>query len=444
MNIRRVILIQPYRDGVIFGKAHGSPYTLMRLASLVPEELPVEIWDENLSGIDYANLDPHDLVGITSMTYTIGRAEKIARAVRQRGATVVVGGVHATIMPEHVMQFADVTSVGEGYRSWVRIIHDAANDTLKPFYRDEEWVSLKGVAPLSNRVIRMVDENRRYWMPNLEITRGCPRNCDFCTAIRVSGKIMRHRPVDEVIEEIERRGIRRFAVTDDNFGLNFHTAPAYLEELFKKMERLPLNGWIAQGELIVAQHPDLLRLARRAHLDKVLIGFESINPGNRRSLGGKTQSQAQQITDVVRRLHAAGVGVAGLFVTGFDHDTTESYKLMWDFLRDSELDSVGITILTPFPETPFRRQVIDEGRLLDVPWNYYDTAHITFVPKQMTIAEMQQGYDRLTRRVYSHAQIARRGLRQWRRYPINLAHRKFFGTFSTDYNFRRIYVGTYI
>lgn len=444
MNIRRVILIQPYRDGIILGKAHGSPYTLMRLASLVPEDLPVEIWDENLGAVDYASLNPHDLVGITSMTYTIERAERIARAVRQRGATVVVGGVHATIMPEHVAPFADVTSVGEGYRSWVQIIHDAANDTLKPFYRDEDWVSLKGVAPLSDRVIRMVDENRRYWMPNLEITRGCPRNCDFCTAIRVSGKIMRHRPVDEVIEEIERRGIRRFAVTDDNFGLNFHTSPAYLEELFKKMERLPLNGWIAQGELIVAQHPELLRLARRAHLDKVLIGFESINPGNRRSLGGKTLSQPQQITDVVRRLHEAGVGVAGLFVTGFDHDTTETYELMWEFLRHSELDSVGMTILTPFPETPFRQQVIDEGRLLDVPWGYYDTAHITYIPKLMSIAEMQQGYDWLTHKVYSHAQIARRGLRQWRRYPINVAHRKFFGTFSTDYNFRRIYVGNYI
>lgn len=441
MDIRRIVLIQPYRDGRLFGRARGSPYTLMRLASLVPETIPVEIWDENLAPVDYQSIGPNDLVGITSMTFTIDRTEEITRALRRQGATVVVGGTHSTLMPDHAAQFADVVSVGEGYRTWVQIIHDAANDTLKPIYRDEQWSTLKDVAPLTDRVIKMVNERGDYWTPYLEITRGCPRDCDFCTAIRVSGRIMRHRPVDEVIEEIQRRGLRRFGVTDDNFGLNFRTAPEYLEELFKKMEKLSLNSWTAQGELIVANYPDLLKLARRAHLDKIFIGFESINADNRSSLGGKAKAQAEQIHEVVRRCHEAGVGVVGLFVTGFDHDTPSTYQAMWEFLRDSELDGVSLTILTPFPETPFRRQIIEEGRLLDVPWSYYDTAHITYRPKLMTVAEMQQAYDWLVRKAYSPYQIARRGFSSWRRYPITVAHRKFFGAFSTDYGFRRTYIG---
>ncbi|MDQ4076310.1 MAG: B12-binding domain-containing radical SAM protein [Chloroflexota bacterium] len=443
MDIRRVVLIQPYRDGRLFGKARGIPYTLMRLASIVPEEIPVEIWDENLEPLDFAGLNQHDLVGITTMTFTADRAHEISEACRSQGATTVVGGTHATLMPEHVAEFADVVAVGEGFRTWEQIIDDFINGTLQPMYRDEVWRSLQGVEPLTDRVINMVDEHRDYWTPYLEITRGCPRNCDFCTAIRVSGRIMRHRPVDEVIEEIERRGIKRFGVTDDNFGLNFRTAPEYLEELFKKMAKLPLDSWTAQGEQIVAEYPDLLRLAREAHLDKIFIGFESINPDNRGSLGGKTKAQATQIKEVVRKIHDAGVGVVGLFVTGFDHDTPATYEAMWDFLKETELDGISMTILTPFPETPFRQVCEEEGRLLNVPWKYYDTAHITYKPKLMTVDEMQGAYDWLVRKIYSPWQIARRGLHSLRRYPLREARRKAFGSFSTDYGFRKTYIEGY-
>ncbi|MDQ7029045.1 MAG: DUF4070 domain-containing protein [Ardenticatenia bacterium] len=185
--------------------------------------------------------------------------------------------------------------------------------------------------------------------------------------------------------------------------------------------------------------PGALRLARRAHLDKFFIGFESVNPGNRRELGGKSRGQAEQIRDVVRKIHEAGISVVGLFVLGFDHDTIETFHAMWNFIRTSELDSVSITVLTPFPSTPFRSLLEQEGRLLDVPWRYYDTAHVTFIPKQMTVEELRQAYDWLCRRVYSPSQIARRGLRSLRRHPVTRAYKKAFGAFSTDYGYRRAY-----
>lgn len=425
------------------GKARGIPYTLMRLASIVPEEIPVEIWDENLEPIDFSGLGPHDLVGVTTMTFTADRTREICERIRLQGATSVVGGTHATLMPEQVAEYADVVAAGEGFRTWLDIIHDFANDTLKPIYTDVEWRTLQGVEPLTDRVINMVNEHRDYWTPYLEITRGCPRNCDFCTAIRVSGRVMRHRPVDEVIEEIQRRGIRRFGVTDDNFGLNFRTAPDYMEELFKKMKPLKLDSWTVQGEQIVSEYPELLRLGREANLDKIFIGFESINPDNKGSLGGKTKAHAEKIRECVRKIHAQGVGVVGLFVTGFDHDTPATYEAMWQFLKDTELDGISMTILTPFPQTPFRQLCEEEGRLLDVPWKYYDTAHITYRPKLMTVDEMQNAYDWLVRKIYSPWQIARRGFGSLRRYPIKVAHRKAFGSFSTDYGFRKTYVEGY-
>lgn len=440
--MRRIVLIRPKRDGRIFGKAPGSPYTLMRLASLVPDEIPVEIWDENLNDLPLDTLKEGDLVGITAMTVTIERAEQIARRAMKQGAGVVVGGVHATLMPDHTATFAHSVMVGEGYFTWQQLIQDFAAEGvkgMKPVYEDETWADLTGLATISDRVIQMVDEQKNYWTPYLEITRGCPRNCSFCTAIRVSGRRMRLRPVDEVVDEIERRGIKRFFLTDDNFGLNFTTDPEYCAQLFEALAKLDLHGWTCQSEMSVAQHPELLDMSVAAHLDKHFIGFESVNPDNRSSLGGKSKGVASSAEEAIRIIRSHGVGVVGLFVMGFDEDTPDTFQAMWDFIRRSELDSISTTMLTPYPGTPFREVVERENRLLDVPWSHYDTAHVTFIPKNFTVEELRSAYDWLCRKTYSPTQIARRGVRSVMRYPISQASKKLFGSFSTDYGYRRTY-----
>jgi len=414
----------------------------MRLASLVPNEIPVEIWDENVRDLQIDTLGEGDLVGITSMTVTIDRAESIARRVMKQGAGVVMGGVHATLMPDHTQTFANSIMVGEGYFTWQRLIQDFAADGIKgmqPVYLDETWADLEGLASISDRVIQMVDEKNNYWTPYLEITRGCPRNCSFCTAIRVSGRKMRLRPIDEVVDEIQRRGIKRWFLTDDNFGLNFSTDPEYCANLFEALAKLDLQGWTCQSEMSIAKFPELLEMSVAAHLDKHFIGFESVNPDNRSSLGGKSKGVATQAKDAIRTIRGHGVGVVGLFVMGFDEDTPATFQTMWDFIRNSELDSVSTTVITPYPGTPFRTQVEAENRLLDVPWTHYDTCHVTFHPKNFTVDELRGAYDWLCRKIYSPTQIARRGLRSLSRYPLAQASKKAFGSFSTDYGYRRTY-----
>ncbi len=437
MALRKVYLVQPRRDGLVLGKGTMAPYTLMRLASLVPEEIPVEIVDEDLRPVPFTAMGPGDLVGITAKTLQIDRARWIARQAQARGATVVVGGTHATLAPDEVARWADSVAVGEGYRTWPQMIADFDRGQLQSRYVDEAWTDLDDLKPLSDRVLRQVDENRRYWTPYLEITRGCPRNCTFCTAIRVSGRVMRLRPVEQVIEEIERRRIRRFFLTDDNFGLNFRLNPGYMEALFRALRKLPLDGWTCQAEQMVADYPDLLKLAREAHLDKFFIGFESANPENRRELGGKAKGNIERYRQVIERVHAAGIGVVGLFVFGFDADPPEIFQSTYDFIRTSGLDGVSITILTPYVGTPQRAVWEAQGRLIPgVPWSLYDTNHVTYYPARMTVEQLARGYDWLSRKLYGYAGIAYRGLRQLRRYPLRDWPRKAFNSFSTDFGYR--------
>ena len=442
MQLRKVVLIHPGREGRIFGKATGSPYTLMRLASLVPEDISVEIWDENWEPLErkFHELGPNDLVGITSKTLAVERAREFAEMAHDAGVrVVVVGGVHATLMPEDVQPWADVVVTGEAYRTWPQLIQDFIDDSLKPRYDDTEWASLKNVAPISDRVIEMMNENRRYWTPMLEITRGCPRGCSFCTAIRVSGKKIRYRPIDEVVDEIKRRRLQRFFLTDDNFGLPFTTNPQYIEDLFKELAKLPLHGWTAQVEMSVAKRPDLLRLARKAHMDKMFIGFESINPANRKELGGKSNGVAEDDLKAVEAIHEAGLGVVGLFVFGFDEDTPQTIFDTWDFIKNSSLDSVSMTVLTPYPGTPFREVLIQEGRLMDKPWRFYDTAHLVYYPKRMSVEEFEKAYDYVCRKAYRYPAILRRGLGSLKRHALREWPSKFMGSFGTDYGYRLTY-----
>ena len=439
MAVQRTILIQPRRDGRFWGRGTSQPYTLMRLASLVPPEIPVEIWDEDLMELPIQGLGPGDLVGISAKTLLIDRAKMLAQRIRRQGATVVIGGAHATLVPDEVEAWADAIAVGEGYRTWPQIIEDAGNGTLQKRYVDEAWAPLdSGVALLQDRVLRQVDEHRNYWTPYLEITRGCPRNCTFCTAIRVSGRKMRLRPVEEVVEEIERRKLKRFFLTDDNFGLNFRLHPDYMEELLRALAKLPLQGWTCQAEQMVAEHPEMLDLARAAHLDKFFIGFESVNPGNRRELGGKGQGDARQYRGAIERIHEHGIGVVGLFVFGFDGDTLDTFQATWDFIRSSELDSASATILTPYPGTEQRRELLQAGRIIPHDtWERYDTNHVTFLPAQMSVDELAGAYDRLCRQLYHPAQIWRRGFRAWRRHPLSRARARLVSSFSTDIGYRR-------
>jgi hypothetical protein len=183
-----------------------------------------------------------------------------------------------------------------------------------------------------------------------------------------------------------------------------------------------------------------LALGCRAHLDKLLLGFESINPENRKSLGGKAKGLTGDYRRAIQTIHLCRLGVVGLFVFGFDHDTPQTLIDTWDFVRSSELDGLSMTCLTPYPGTPFRTQLVAEGRLLaDRSWRHYDTAHVTYQPKLMTVLEMERIYDWFCGQAYGIPSMARRDLRTLGRYPVKDMPRKLFGSFSTDFGYRKTY-----
>ena len=116
LELRKIVLIQPGREGKIFGKAPAAPYTLMRLASLVPDDVDVEIWHHDWEPLEpkLRTLGKHDLVGITAKSLEIEQVQRFTQIAHEAGVqAVVVGGSHATLMPEDVTPWADVVVTGE-------------------------------------------------------------------------------------------------------------------------------------------------------------------------------------------------------------------------------------------------------------------------------------------------------------------------------------------
>src|SRR4030043_82844 len=212
------------------------------LAALSPADVEIYFTDDLLTPIDLEkDLKEVDLVGITVLSKTALRAYKIADAYRKKGIPVVLGGIHPTALPEEAKEHADSVVLGEAEEIWPHLIEDARTGNLKPFYRQEGYTELSRI-PMPRRDILP----RRGYLPLdvVQVSRGCPFRCEFCTVQKFFGEAYRFRPISDVVDEVRRLPHRWMTFNDDNIIGN----PSYSKELLKAL--IPLKKkWFGQASL---------------------------------------------------------------------------------------------------------------------------------------------------------------------------------------------------
>jgi len=401
----KILLLSPkgplYRNkGGIFKKSlRYQPLTLTTLAALVPEDLDVklELVDEGIC--DAPQKTDADLVAMTVITGTAGRAYELAERYRQQGKTVVLGGPHVTLMPEEAQQHADAICIGYAEQAWPQLLRDFNRGALQICYRQGEDLSLENM-PFAKRELL----DKRYFLTQavFEATRSCLHDCEFCVAPSAWGRKQYQKPVEWVIEDIKRVGEKKILFVD----LNLISNVAYAKELFTQL--IPLNvHWYGLSTVLIAHDPQLMELMARSGCKGLLLGLETVSRDNL-SKTRKPFNASVDYKSLINSLHALGISIQGCFVFGLDHDSPDVFSETVEFAIDAGVDLPRFAVLTPFPGTPLYQRLAAEGRILTRDWELYDGQHVVFQPKNMSVSQLLQGHERAWKQVYAWSAIARR------------------------------------
>ena len=414
---RHALLINPFypKDRhASFGKHVLTPtLALTSIAGATPPEWNVAYWDENLlQGPPPVRPFP-EVVGISVHLTFAKRAYEIACWYRERGAKVVLGGLHVLSCPDEAAPHADALSLADGVQTWPEILHDVAAGCLKPKYFGdyrrpyrEDPSPRRGILPRSDFLTTT----------SLIATRGCHNRCGFCY-LSTKGLHMPYlvRDVEQILDEFNADDQPYAVFVDNNLG----SRPDYLRRLCRALAPLK-KIWSAAVSIDVTDDPDLVREMALAGCTGVFVGFESLSNENIVA-SHKKSPRTEDYGRRVEILHRNGVQVNGSFVLGFDHDRADVFENTVNWIERNRLECATFHILTPYPGTPLFEEMEGDGRLIHKDWELYDTGHVVFQPKQMTPEQLAAGYAWCYRRLFSHRSIWRRRPRDWRSVPPYLA-----------------------
>jgi len=415
---------------VSFGIGVITPRWLYVLAAATPDSYGTPlIVDETLEPIDFSTIKTGDVVGIGIHTGNALRGYEVGTAARRAGATVIYGGIHATLYPDeaHDLGGAHAVVTGDGDFVWPGVLRDALSGTLQRMYTGGR---VEGREFLAARW-SLLPEGRYMWA-SVQTVRGCPKHCSFCSVWRTDGQRPRQRPYDQVVQEIvelRRRGFRFIALADDNFypvtledlrmaaRRGDRTQLQRLEQLrsdrFALMEQLAQlpddTVFFTQITMEAAEDPEFLQFMKRAHIKGALVGVESVTKEGLKSIYKNFNESGDSLVKRLRSFREHGIHVLGSFIFGLPGDQLDSFDATLKVAEEADLTFAQFVMLTPFPGTldfaAWEKSLgEDPERIGGIPLNRHwlipqaqrpkiYTAHPTMTPEQIR-AGTQEVWDR--------------------------------------------------
>ncbi len=367
--------------------------SLASLAAVTPAQFDIAIVDLLRERLFFD--EDVDLVGITASTPRINAAYALADRYRARGVKVVIGGHHATALPEEALEHADAVVCGEGESAWQRICEDLLGNPSRVGGIYREPAPDPTTLPQPRIDLMKIERYNPYTFPVIA-SRGCPEACSFCFAKRMTNGY-RTYPIAHVIEQVRRRPafVKSMYFVDDNLAGDLD----YTRELFRELAKYKVP-FVMQVRHEFSADPENLRMARAAGCVAISSGYESINQATLANVGKR--ALAEQYGAQIDAIFDEGILPSGNWVFGFDWDTPSIFEETLDFILGSKLLHCAITSEIPFPGTPSFRRYEREGRIASRNYDDYTGGDGVVVrPKQMTTAQLRDGIRWLALQYYS-------------------------------------------
>ncbi len=384
---------------------NGMGAALPTIAGLTPGIHEISIIDENFEEIDFDS--PVDIVGITAMTQQANRGYEVAGEFIKRGRYVVMGGIHASVMPDEVLHHANSVFVGEADNSWPAFINDYINGSPKRMYSQSEY----GPVQMNRIPVPRYDLVAKYKFPIIWIqtTRGCPYDCEFCAASRIYGFTYKNKDEDQIINEIkEVRKYWKFSqigFADDNMFVN----RKFSINLLRRFSELNFS-WLAQTDISVAEDTEFIRQLRESGCRILFIGLESVSKKNLAGINKnkwkeKKYDNYAKYIDIIQK---KGIGVYGSFIIGFEEDDHTTADALINFINENNIMGTQVTILTPFPGSRLRNRLEENNRIVTHDWDYYTGWNSVVRHDNFTAEELEQSLLTIYKNIYNYDSFMRK------------------------------------
>jgi len=389
-------------EGAYVDEARMEPLQLGVLAALTPKDIEVVMYDDRMEDVPFD--EKTDLVAITVETYTAKRSYEISKEYQKRGVAVVLGGMHPTLIPQEASQYADSIVIGDAETVWKDIIFDMKEGKLKKVYKGEFGEPQPGVF-----TDRDIFKGKGYLPLSLiQFTRGCKYNCQFCASSVYFKQKQYCRKIADVVAEIKAHKLKLVFFVDDNIVANKERA----KRLFKALIPLKIK-WVSQASIDMTEDLELMELMKQSGCLGNVIGFESINIDNLRSVSKVPNIRGfniyQEQIEILRKYNQQ---TWAAFTLGHEYDTVDTVKRVSEFAIKNKFAFAAFNILMPYPNTPLYDKLKSEGRLLyNGKWwldDSYRFNYTPFKPKSMTAKQLTEAAYQARKKFNSPISIIKR------------------------------------